>query len=187
MNTKMTNLLAPSGIRRVRHGYLLRLLTIALLLGSFVVIVHALFLLPSHLHAAAEVRERSLERSQLADTAATPEEAAAQARIKVLEDDLARLRLLSERLPASKALEGILLVPREGVRLEGISYTAPASATSTRRMVLSGTAATRESLRIFTERLESVDGVDEVELPISAYAKESAIPFSLTLTGRFTI
>ena len=187
MSADLTNLLPPSGTRRIRHGYLLRLLTVALLLGTFVAFVHGLLLLPSHLHASAEVRERTEERARLAQEAETPEGRAAQARIASLEEDIEHLGRLGAAPAASEALEAVLAVPRGGIQIQGIAYTAPASATSTGRMVLSGTAATRESLRAYAGSLEEADGIDEAELPISAYAKESAIPFTITLTGRFAL
>lgn len=185
MNTNLTNLLPDSKTRRIRHGYLLRLLTVALLLGTFVMIVHGLLLLPSHLHASAEVRERTEERARLAIEAATPEERAAQARIDALQEDISYLSRFGQIPTASRVLETVVLVPSDGIGVQGIAYTAPVSATSTGRMVLSGIATTRESLRSYVGALEGIPGVAEVELPISAYAKESSIPFSITLTGTF--
>lgn len=185
MNTNLTNLLPPSRTRRIRHGYLLRLLTVALLLGAFVVVVHGLLLLPAYLHVSAEVRERTEERARLTANTGTPEERAVQSRIEALRGDISHLSRLGETPTASAVLERVLLVPNDGVGVQGIAYSAPISATSTGRMVLSGTAATRESLRSYVSALEEVPGVGEVELPISAYAKETAIPFSITLTGTF--
>ncbi len=44
-------------------------------------------------------------------------------------------------------------------------------------------AQTRDALRGYVEALNQLPYVSKADLPISAYAKESAIPFMVTLTG----
>jgi hypothetical protein len=50
-------------------------------------------------------------------------------------------------------------------------------------MMITGSAATRTALQSFKEELASLPFVTSADLPISAFAKESDIPFSITVTG----
>ena len=54
------------------------------------------------------------------------------------------------------------------------------------KMVLTGIASTRETLRTYVTTLSRLPYVSNAEVPISVYAKESLIPFTLTLTGSLT-
>jgi Tfp pilus assembly protein PilN len=50
-------------------------------------------------------------------------------------------------------------------------------------MEISGIADTREDLRSYESALSALPFVTNADLPISDYAKASAIPFTITLTG----
>ena len=53
---------------------------------------------------------------------------------------------------------------------------------SVREISISGTAASRQALADFRNRLREEDGVESVDLPISNLAKDRDIPFELTVT-----
>ncbi len=53
-------------------------------------------------------------------------------------------------------------------------------------MTVSGMAATRDALRQYATALGGLPYVSKADLPISAYAKDSDITFTITLTGTLT-
>ena len=178
-----TNLLPVSARRRLRQSYLLRFVVIALMLATGVVIIHGTLLVPSYLQAASAVKDAEVERTRLQAQTTTAEEQAAQAQLVSLRADIARLTQAHDLPSGSESLYGVLKVPRTGISIRGLSYTAAQTATSSAQMTVAGIAASRESLRQFVGALEDAPGVTAAELPISAYARETAIPFSITLTG----
>ena len=64
-----------------------------------------------------------------------------------------------------------------------MSYSTPTKGVGG-KVVLIGVASTRQTLQAYTDTLENLLHIS-VDLPISAYAKESDIPFSISLSGFF--
>jgi hypothetical protein len=173
--------LLPEGRRRAfRQVYFVRLGTVTLLILCAVLAMHAVFLLPSYLLLGVQVREREAELAHLATTQAQGGAEEIAARVTALGTEAAYLGTLAETPKASTDVMRVIALPREGVTLAGFSY-APDDAGSARLMV-HGTAATRDALRRYEERVRAAPFVRAAELPISAYAKERDIAFTLTLT-----
>lgn len=182
----MINLLPPSRTRAFRRSYFIRLATVGFVLLTMLVVIHGILLLPSYLYASAEVRA---ERSELASTQRAPADNAtsAQAQLTTLKNDATYLGRLGSAPSASGAVRAVLSVPHPGISIVSITYTppGPASAASA-KIVLAGTATTREELRTYDLALSGAPFITSVDLPISAYAQESNIAFSVTLTGTLT-
>lgn len=183
MSSDHTNLLPEDRARALKHLYFFRLATVAVLIFAAVAIVHGVLLLPSYLLVRAQVDERTQELSVLTQTLASTEEKEISARVTALASTSAYLARHGKSPKVSTAVAALIQVPREGVRLRGFSYAPNAQGA---QMTVSGVAATRESLRRYEQALSSLSYIKTVELPISAYAKESNIDFVITLTGTFT-
>ncbi len=183
MTNNQTNLLPESKTRALRAVYFMRLAVVSVLLLAGVAIVHGVLLLPSYLYVQQEVDVKKAELAQLATTLAGTEEQAVSARVTALQSDATHLLALAETPKASAAVRAIIGLPREGVRLTGFSFAPdPAGA----RMTVTGVATTRESLRRFEQTLSDQPYVASADLPISAYAKERDIAFTITLAGTLT-
>lgn len=183
MNSELTNLLPPSFIRDLRQGYFLRVITVAIVLAVSLVIVHGLLLIPSYLYTSARVASEKNELSAITNSLQTSEEKQATDRISTLRANATYLGRLSTLPTASAAVRALLAVPHSGIRLAGFTYNAPG--TTPGKMTITGVASTRDSLRLYTLSLQQLSFISTVDLPISAYAKESNIPFTITLTGSF--
>lgn len=183
MYPELTNLLPKSAVDRLRQSYYLRLATVAGVLIVFVILVHGMLLIPSFLYARSQVAVAEDQISRLTAQLETSEGKVVEDRIAGLRADVEYLSRLSALSTGSSAVRGVLGVSRSGVSLSGFTYAAPDAATSSPKMTISGTATTRDSLRQFAQSLQSVPGVESAELPISAYAQETDIPFTVTLVG----
>lgn len=185
MELELTNLLPEERIRSLRRVYFFRLGVVAVLLLSGVTIVHGVLLLPSYMYLRNEVEERAASLVALTTTLAGSEEKEISTRVAVLAEDSAHLARLASVPKASAAIRKITALPRPGIRLTGFSFVPKEGTEST--MSVSGVATTREALRTFEQSLADQPFITSADLPISAYAKERDISFTITLTGSFTL
>lgn len=182
MLSELTNLLPGSRIRAFRRGYFLRVGALACMLLTGVVILHGLFLLPSYLYAHNEEKQESLQLAGLNASLQTSEEKQVQTRLTQLSANVAYLNTLATTTTASAALRAVLMVPRTGITLAGFTFMPP-TGKQPGTMQLTGTAATRDALRAYALALGALPFVSNADLPISAYAQDNNIPFSIALTG----
>jgi hypothetical protein len=183
MYPELTNLLPRSYVRKLRQSYFLRLLTVGVIMAVLLLIVHALLLVPSYLYASTRLASENRQLETIANSTQTAQEKEAKSRIAALSTDATYLSRLSTLPTGSGAVRALLAVASPGVRITGFSYTAPAKAGADASMLVSGVASTRDALRSYTAALGDLPYVKNVDLPISAYAKDSDIDFTLTVTG----
>lgn len=183
MPSELTNLLPEFRKRSFRRQYFLRLGTAVLVTLAFLAILHGILLLPTYLYARNEVARATAELAALNASADTAGEAELTARKATLNATATNLARLQEAPTASAALRAALAVPRPGIALTGFTFTAPSPANATARMQVTGTAASRDSLRQYAAALGTLPFVTNTDLPISAYAKETDIDFTITLSG----
>jgi hypothetical protein len=165
------------------RAYFMHLGTIVLIVLTLTVILSGLLLLPSYLYVHGEV-VRGREALALIDAAQLSEaEASVKTRSENLVAATGNLARLAQAPQASAALRAILELPRTGIALTGFTYAAANTAEEKNRMDVSGIADSREALRNYVAALDALPFVDSAELPISAYARETDIPFTITLTG----
>lgn len=178
MSANLTNFLPPERIRALRGDYRLRVATLSAILLAVLVVVHGILLIPAYLYLSDKA---DAERARLAELSSGSADGGAgvAARTAALEQNSARLLAVASSTPASDLIAAILAVPRAGISLVGMSYDAGAAP----RLILTGTASTRDTLRAYDLALDALPYVANAELPLSAYAKESEIPFTITLTG----
>jgi len=182
MSADLTNLIPPYRKRYLSRDYAYRLGVVAVWLLTILTLIHGLLLIPSYWYAHQQIRTRE---AQLATLKASSSDATAQdlkTRIDALEKSAKQLAGLGTQATASAAIQGVLAAPRTGIQVHGITYT-PSATVDANRMTIMGTAATRESLQRYIEQLDALTYVTKAELPISAYAREKDIPFTITLTG----
>ena len=167
------------------HLYGLRLGVVAAYLLSGVLVVTVVLMVPAYLYFHQAVVVRTQELAGLGEELAGSEEQQVSARVKTLNDNATYLAQVAVRVSASGAVRAITAVPRPGVRITGISFSSGAPGKPS-TMNLTGVAATREALRAYVASLKALPYITAADLPISAYAKESNIEFSLALSGTFT-
>ena len=183
MSNELTNLLPEFRKRSFRRQYFLRLGTATLVALEFLVLLHGILLLPTYLYARNEVARGTAALAALNASADTAGEAALAARKETLNATATNLSKLKDAPTASAALRAALAVPRTGITLNGFTFTAPAAANTPARMQLTGVAASRDTLRQYAAALGTLPFVTNADLPISAYAQETDIDFTITLSG----
>ena len=181
MNNNLTNLLPPERLRLIRRGYYVRLgVTLAGMLTVLVGIA-AVLLLPSYVFLVQSEKVKEGHLANLETTSPSVDENKLSARLTALSVETATLTNIGKAPSASSIIRSMLFVPRPGIVLSGFSYTASGGGVPG-TLLISGVAATRDSLRVYKLALQNVDRVISVDLPVSAYAKDSQISFSITLT-----
>jgi hypothetical protein len=184
MATELTNLLPQENIKAFKREYLIRLATVAIGVLTGVIIVQGVLLLPSYLYERQTVDTDAAQLASLSANLKTTQEQQVQTRLTALQAESTHLLGLGKAPAASTALRAVLAVPRPGITLIGFTYTPPAGTTQG-SMVITGNADTREDLQTFDGTLGALPFVTSANLPISDYAKDTNIPFTITLAGSF--
>lgn len=181
MYPELTNLLPEAKQRASRRGYFMRLAVVGVFLACGIIIAHAILLVPTYLYVVRDGVRAEQELRALASSVQSEEEKEVNARLKALNDNVAYLARLKDVPTASAAIRAVLAAPRRGITLTGFTFTP--GKTNASKMTLTGRASSRDALREFNTTLAALPFVQSADLPISAYAKDTDIPFTITLTG----
>lgn len=191
MYNEHTNLIPIERQHLLSKVYFLRLGVVGIVLTCVLVVIAGVFLLPTFVYltateAAKEARLAGLEAALTSD-----EEKSLSDRLAVLTNDADVLSALKNLSSASATISTFLSVSRPGIILSGIGYTpvSPEPAFSSNAvenkewiLTLTGIAATRDALRNYQLALSDVPSSRGADLPVSAYAKDSNISFTITVT-----
>ncbi len=174
----LTNLLPVARQRALVHEYYYRLIVVIVGLSIVLIGVAAILLLPIYVYLVGNVQEKSNQLGHIKATLSSADEIALSARLTALSNDAAALIALSKRPSISAAVRSVLVVPRPGISLSSFTYT-PGAKSST--LLINGAAATRDSLRGYQLALQSMPSAISATLPVSVYAKDSDIGFTITI------
>lgn len=185
MITKLIRLLPPERLRAFRQQYFFRLGTVAALAFSALIVIHGILLAPTYFNLRESKANEQSRLNALTERLASSGDQEIIGRLAALDSETEHLAGIGASPSAVGTVRAILALPRGGVTLSGFSFTPPSGKTSG-QMKVAGTAVSRESLRRYQGTLAALPGVSGADLPISSYAKESDIPFTITLSGTFT-
>lgn len=184
---ELTNLLPPERKKALRRIYLVRLATLCVLMISFIVLSSGVLLVPSYIY---QHQRNALSQSELTTLNASLTLSGGRdvaTRFKLLSQDAAYLSRLATTSSASVLVTAITNQPHAGINISGLSYTPSSSGKGTDgRLVLNGMALNRTALHAYVDALSKQPFVTNADLPISSYATEKDIPFTITLTGTLT-
>lgn len=179
------NLLPEMRKDALARMYLLRLAVVGVLMLSGVLLVHAVGMLPSFLHIQQLQAAYEADLAGLGEKLAGLEEKEIRVRVTTLEARAQELQQTAGSSTASNVLRAITAVPHPGIKIDHLSFTR-GKGDLTPSMIIAGVATSRESLRAYSTTLSLLPYVAKADLPISSFAKETDIPFSITLTGSLT-
>jgi len=145
----------------VRRDYFLRLATVAVLGLALVIIICAALLVPTHLLLSKQIKTKKSEPN-------------------AFEEKMSYIHSFDHATTASATLRTVLATAHPGVHIKGITLSVPTDAVSD-TMTLSGAADSRDALRTYYLTLQAVPAVLSINVPVSTYAKESNLPFTITL------
>lgn len=182
----MTNLLPQEKQAVIAREYKYRLATVAIFACSVVVFISAGFLLPSFIISNAKlstvVKEAQKARaiSELQNTKSTSGE--------TLKDTKNKLALLISD-PNEQSVQNILgLITKNkpsDIRIQNISYSRSTDGGEDGKITITGIAKNRESLTKFSSETQSQSIFKNLDLPISNFAKDKDIAFSMQIAGAF--
>lgn len=181
MPSELTNLLPKERREKVVREYRLRFGVVSAFVFSLLVCVAGILLIPTYLYLTATASMKGEQLAQLTSKLSSSNEMTLASRLTILSRNAESLASLSKKSSTSSLLRDALLTPRPGVLLSGFMYTA-AGGKSFGVLTLSGVASTREALRNYQMALEKAAFARKVELPVSVYAKDANIPFTITVT-----
>jgi len=176
----MFNLIPDSVKEKILKDYLERRVVVWLFALFLVSLMTIIFLLPAYVHvffeeknirADVEVVKNSLQLKKADDVVGT---------IKATNELLKALSPVKSQARTSEILEKALGAKNAAIHITDIEYMEAKTSSST--MLLKGIADKRESLREFVTKLESTEGFAKVELPVSNFAKDKNIDFSINIT-----
>lgn len=181
MYNELTNLLPPERQRTLSRDYFLRLIVVGAVLVSILIVASAVMLVPTYVFLVKSAGAKEMRLAAIESTLSSANEKEISARLAALTADAAILTALSNTPSASGVMRNILSVPRPGVTLSGFAYT-PAVKNKPSTLTISGTAATRDALRNYQLALQGAPHTLSAVLPVSAYAKDTDIAFSISVT-----
>lgn len=169
-------------IKVIRY-YRLRLALVFLILLIFSTTLLIGFFLPTYLNVSSEHKSLIDQESTINRSIAKKNSDDLSKTIKKL---TASINFINK--PDKISMDEILKVfkyQNSNVQLNKIDYKI--STVDGYTILISGIATTRKSLSEFAKSLEKEISFKKVDLPISNLAKDSDIPFSITITGKFGI
>ncbi len=102
---------------------------------------------------------------------------------KAVEDIKSNMNIAAlDNRSAVSPIIAVIQVKNSGIAITSFVYSYNSSGSS---LAVSGVATDRQALTDFKNNLESQKIFETVDLPISNFAKDSDLPFSLTVTGTF--
>ena len=186
MKNNLLNLLPREQIHAYIQRYRFRVGVVALSALLFLILAHLALLVPSYMYARVVIESREAELARLSENLTSPEEREVSARLTALLADTAYLGRRTETPGMADGARALLAVSRPGITITGITFAAPKEKEA-QKMTVSGTAQTRGLLRQYVQALGAVAGVLSADVPISTYAQEADIRFTVTLTGTPTL
>ncbi|MBI2025452.1 hypothetical protein HYT04_01535 [Candidatus Kaiserbacteria bacterium] len=181
MRNALTNLLPPERQRLLSRDYALRVGTVVAVLATALVFSAAALLIPTYVYLGGSENTKKADLARIRSVLSSADEAELSARLSVLSANAAELMALSSASSASSVIRETLSIPRPGIALSGFSLTVPMNNES-RTLVVTGSSATRDALRGYQLALQGAPFIRSAVLPVSAYAKDSNIPFAITIT-----
>jgi hypothetical protein len=174
----MINLIPPEAQRRITYEYGARVVTVCLLLWALAGVVVGVATLPSYLLVTERLQAVSVD---LAAATASADSDSAVSRALIVASEQARLLREAENTQRFSTLVAVVeAAAGSGVSIS--SYDFGRDGQALRPVVVGGNAASRQALAAFRDALLAQPLVEEVNLPISNFARDRDIDFSLSIS-----
>ena len=180
MQNELTNLLPPERQRARARAYVMRACVVGIVLVSALMFTATVLLAPAYVLLTKSASAKEARLASMESALSSGDERELSARLTALTKDAAALTALRDIPSASGMARSVLAIARPGVTLSGFAY-APATDKKERTFSVSGIAATRDALRNYQLALQSAPFARSATLPISAYAKDTDIAFTITI------
>lgn len=181
MHNELTNLLPIDRQQRLRRDYFLRLGTVIALAVTILVCSSIVLLVPTYVFLIKSADAKANRLASLESRLSSADEVEISARLATLSSNASVLTKFAKASSVSTIIRTVLAVPRPGIKIFGMTH-APIVGKKQGIITISGLSATRDALRSYQLALQNAPFVSAAELPISVYAKDADIPFTVTIT-----
>lgn len=181
MHNDLTNLLPLERQNALARDYFMRLGVVAVVCITILALVSMVLLVPTYVFLTGSARAKEAHLATIESTLSGANEVSLSARLATLNRNATTLSALAHLPSASAVIRSVLVLSRPGITLSGFVYT-PAEGTKLGTLALSGTALTRDALRSYQLMLQGASFARSADLPVSAYAKDSDIMFTISVT-----
>ena len=181
MPNELTNLLLLNRQQALSRDYIIRLGVVVAVLATTLTLSAAVLLAPTYVLLSGNAYAKKMELAKIESSLSSTDEVALSTRLASLSANAATLVALSDAPSASATLREALSLSRPGIVISGLSFT-PSTDKNPGLMIISGLSATRDALRSYQLTLQGASFVHSAVLPVSAYAKDTSIPFTITVT-----
>lgn len=178
----MINILPEPQKEEIKKGTRRRVLNVCLWASFFTFILCSLFILPSYIMANSKLKEVT-ERRQV-NQLGGEEESNILSMPRLINQ---KIQLALQNLNSVSLAERILtlsLAEDRGLSIKQISYKEISKGKTDKpafQASISGTAADREALLSFERQIKEIDFVKSTTVPVSSFAKDKDIPFSMVI------
>ena len=181
MPNELTNLLPPERVRSLARDYLLRMSVVVAVLVTILTLTATVLLVPTYVLLEDSAQAKKVRLASVEATFSSADEIAFSARLAALAKNAEKLAELSRAPSVGATMRDLLATGRAGIALSGFAYT-PATDKSPRTVAVSGMAETRDALRNFQLALQKAPFARSATVPVSAYASDTDIAFTVTIT-----
>ncbi|HEY0220681.1 MAG TPA: hypothetical protein VGC58_00465 [Candidatus Paceibacterota bacterium] len=175
----MFNLLPDSFKEDLTREYHLRRFIIVLFFVIFIQISFFILMLPSWVTSLSKEKEVTLRVEKMNESPLISSLNMIKPTIKALNSEIILMDRYLDYPEAMPFFSTVLSKKETSIKINQFSYTAIGSSTAT--ISLQGFSATRDSLVEFKKSLDDLKIFKSVDLPISNYAKDRDINFSMTI------
>jgi len=180
MSIDRINLLPESRAQLFVRDYIVRIGVVFVVFITVLIGVAAVLRVPAYVFLTSRVNDLQKDLMTMkSDSSDNNEDFSI--RLATLSANITRLSVVNPNPLASAIIRNILLVSHPGIAITGMNFTIAAVGKPS-ALIVSGTAATRAALRSYHSALQTTPTVRSAELPVSVYAKDTDIPFTITLT-----
>lgn len=184
MTDNLTNLLPPEHQRTFLRIYFMRLCTVFISFVITLTLIAIVLLLPTYVLLSSSLRGEEARLASFESNLDPTDGADISKRIYAISNNLKSLASLGSEPSVSAILRTALAVPHKGIYLSGFSYVPVIGVPPSQRpatLVISGIAKSRADLHEYEKALASAPFAVSTNLPVSTYAIENNIPFSITI------
>lgn len=180
MYNELTNLLPPEREKILSRDYVFRIVVITAVLVTALTGAAAVLLVPTYTLLNINADDKRIRLTAMESKLSSVDESTLSARLAILSNNTAALTALSNAPHASTVIRNVLAISRPGIVLSSFSYAPSAGNSGT--LVISGSSGTRDALRSYQLALQGAPFARSATLPVSAYADDTDIAFTITVT-----
>jgi hypothetical protein len=174
----MINLIPPNGAAALRYEYILRIVSVYGVILGGIFLASAALMVPTYVLTSAQLKTAHSNSEEMEKTKEAFAKAAGE--IKQVNAVMSNLRFEENPVTYSEIIEEVVRSASEGITLS--TFKASHEGETIRTVVVQGVASNRRSLARFKDALEASLLFEKAELPISDLARDTNLPFVVTLT-----